>query len=520
MTLPTHQIGDAPRRVLVVAGMHRSGTSTLTGILHKLGAALPKRMIPPGRGNPRGYFESEVLYPLHDELLADAGSAWDQQKGPSGTWFHSDAAARWVDRLAVEFENEFSGAGLLLFKDPRLCRVLPIWKRAFRQLDIETHYLIPVRHPLDVARSLQTANEVPIANGLLLWLDYFLRAEHDTRGCARSFLHFDQFTTDWQATIIQASASAGILLPEPDRATQADIDAFLQRDSDPATGLHDPSVDPLHPWIAEAYREALRGCGGEALDVDALDTLAAAFSLAEEAFGPAAATSEHRLQVERDRRQAVEHDVTVLDEKLKTRTQQRTALRERLTKRREEAQSLDEKLKTRTQQRTELRERLTKRREEAQSLRKTTELLMRWVLDQTRDTDRPASPELRAALAAIEKADPASIPQIASTAVLLADKNVQLKAYEREQTKLSALVASAESQVATAEQQLASTENLLSQSENEVAALNRDLDSLRTALRRAEEDLRIERVRSEDAAVEQARLTKLLSEQLQPRPSS
>jgi chromosome segregation ATPase len=167
-----------------------------------------------------------------------------------------------------------------------------------------------------------------------------------------------------------------------------------------------------------------------------------------------------------------------------------------------------------------LRERLTKRREEAQSLRKTTELLMRWVLDQTRDTDRPASPELRAALAAIEKADPASIPQIASTAVLLADKNVQLKAYEREQTKISALVASAESQVATAEQQLASTENLLSQSENEVAALNRDLDSLRTALRRAEEDLRIERVRSEDAAVEQARLTKLLSEQLQPRPSS
>ena len=35
--------------------------------------------------------------------------------------------------------------------------------------------------------------------------------------------------------------------------------------------------------------------------------------------------------------------------------------------------------------------------------------------------------------------DPAAIPQIASTAVLLADKNVQLKAYEREQTKLSAL---------------------------------------------------------------------------------
>jgi peptidoglycan hydrolase CwlO-like protein len=367
---------------------------------------------------------------------------------------------------------------------------------------------------LDVARSLQTANELPIANGLLLWLDYFLRAEHDTRGCARSFLHFDQFTTDWQATIIQASASAGILLPEPDRATQADIDAFLQRNSDPATGLHDPSVDALHPWIAEAYREALRGCGGEALDVDALDTLAAAFSLAEEAFGPAAATSEQRLQVERDRRQAVEHDVTALDQKLQTRTQQRTELRERLTKRREEAQSLDEKLKTRTQQRTELRERLTKRREEAQSLRKTTELLMRWVLDQTRDTDRPASPELRAALAAIEKADPAAIPQIASTAVLLADKNVQLKAYEREQTKLSALVASAESQVTTAEQQLASTEKLLSRSVNEVATLNRELDSLRTALRRAEEDLRIERVRSEDAAVEQARLTELLAEQL------
>jgi len=40
------------RRVLLPLGMHRSGTSLLTYLLHTLGATLPEEVVGPACGNP------------------------------------------------------------------------------------------------------------------------------------------------------------------------------------------------------------------------------------------------------------------------------------------------------------------------------------------------------------------------------------------------------------------------------------------------------------------------------------
>ena len=64
------------RNVILVLGMHRSGTSAAAGILVKLGGAQPKTLMPAEGGNERGYFESQALMTFHDELLASAGSSW------------------------------------------------------------------------------------------------------------------------------------------------------------------------------------------------------------------------------------------------------------------------------------------------------------------------------------------------------------------------------------------------------------------------------------------------------------
>jgi hypothetical protein len=57
--------------------MHRSGTSAVARVLSILGADLPKDLLPPAGDNPRGFWESHELMALHDELLAAAGSSWD-----------------------------------------------------------------------------------------------------------------------------------------------------------------------------------------------------------------------------------------------------------------------------------------------------------------------------------------------------------------------------------------------------------------------------------------------------------
>ncbi len=45
------------RNVILVLGMHRSGTSAAAGLFVKLGGAQPKTLMPAEGGNERGYFE-------------------------------------------------------------------------------------------------------------------------------------------------------------------------------------------------------------------------------------------------------------------------------------------------------------------------------------------------------------------------------------------------------------------------------------------------------------------------------
>ena len=50
-----------PRRVILVLGMHRSGTSALTTALGHLGAVLPRDPMPASADNPGGYQESRAI---------------------------------------------------------------------------------------------------------------------------------------------------------------------------------------------------------------------------------------------------------------------------------------------------------------------------------------------------------------------------------------------------------------------------------------------------------------------------
>src|SRR5690606_4349244 len=64
------------REAIIVLGMHRSGTSAVSGVLAKLGAQAPRSLMPPTQDNPRGYWESSELMKFHDRVLESAGHRW------------------------------------------------------------------------------------------------------------------------------------------------------------------------------------------------------------------------------------------------------------------------------------------------------------------------------------------------------------------------------------------------------------------------------------------------------------
>ena len=61
---------------LVVLGMHRSGTSSVTGALTLAGATPPLTLMPPKPDNPTGFWESERVAAFNDGLLARMGAEW------------------------------------------------------------------------------------------------------------------------------------------------------------------------------------------------------------------------------------------------------------------------------------------------------------------------------------------------------------------------------------------------------------------------------------------------------------
>ena len=57
------------KRVVIVAGAGRSGTSTVAGSLSMLGLHLPQPEVPADETNPRGFYESQWVVDFHKELL-------------------------------------------------------------------------------------------------------------------------------------------------------------------------------------------------------------------------------------------------------------------------------------------------------------------------------------------------------------------------------------------------------------------------------------------------------------------
>ena len=64
------------RTVILVLGMHRSGTSALARTVNLLGAAAPRTLMPADPSNPRGFWESNKLVPIDEAILAAMGSSW------------------------------------------------------------------------------------------------------------------------------------------------------------------------------------------------------------------------------------------------------------------------------------------------------------------------------------------------------------------------------------------------------------------------------------------------------------
>src|SRR5512141_539121 len=142
------------RHLLVVLGMHRSGTSALTGALAKAGAVAGAHLMPPTSDNPEGYWECAPVVRLNDELLQRVGARWDSVVALPADWTSLPAVESLRSEAAAIVAAEFGDARFAVLKDPRLCRLLPFWRDVFAEAGFTLSAALMVRRPMEVAASL------------------------------------------------------------------------------------------------------------------------------------------------------------------------------------------------------------------------------------------------------------------------------------------------------------------------------------------------------------------------------
>ncbi|WP_306223452.1 sulfotransferase family protein [Bosea beijingensis] len=205
-----------PQVCIPVLGMHRSGTSAVTRVINLLGVDLGKNLMGATPANPRGHWERLDLYDFHEAVLAEIGSAWNDPGPIDPCRFDMPAAAKWPDRLSKIIASEFAESHLFAVKDPRSCRLLPIWYAAAEQLNLELRPILMLRHPFEVAASLNHRQPIETDVALRLWLSHVLEAERSTRTHKRAFVRYEDLLRDWRGTLIAAGQALDIKWPKID----------------------------------------------------------------------------------------------------------------------------------------------------------------------------------------------------------------------------------------------------------------------------------------------------------------
>ena len=85
-------------QVLLVLGMHRSGTSALTRVFSLLGADLPKNL-DYDPSDKTTHWESSDFIGIHDDILLTAGSRWDDWREFNPDWIRSSVAESYKKKL-------------------------------------------------------------------------------------------------------------------------------------------------------------------------------------------------------------------------------------------------------------------------------------------------------------------------------------------------------------------------------------------------------------------------------------
>ena len=260
------------RRVIVILGMHRSGTSAMAGIVNLLGVDLGAQLLRPSKDNVRGFWEHAEIMVMNEWALRALGSSWSDFRPLPVEWWHCEYIRPIQGALLRIVRRDFGESLLSAMKDPRFCRVLPMWYAIFEELRYEPLHIIMVRNPKEVADSLLVRDGITPRDAYLLWLEYMLAAERSTRGKNRVFIRYSQLVNHWETVLSHIEQRFCLSWPKDVGAVSVAIESFISPSlrhhmaGDEVMGWNTSVSDKILHLVGKTYHFLVRTSNGSDID--------------------------------------------------------------------------------------------------------------------------------------------------------------------------------------------------------------------------------------------------------------
>ena len=245
------------RRIVMVLGMHRSGTSLCANMLQELGVDMAEAQWT-SAANARGHWERPRINDLHDEVLALFGRAWDaptHHLALPDQWWTDPRVAPISETIAAFVEKAMSADRLFGFKDPRTARLLPMWPNLLDRLGAEPVYVFCVRDPAQVARSVTARDRLAGDQAAYRWLVYNAQAVAGVGRARVCVVRYEDWFVAPAAMITRLAQAVGL----PARADLVSVvDEGLRHD---ALG----AAEPVPALAADMFRQI--GATGDRFDL-------------------------------------------------------------------------------------------------------------------------------------------------------------------------------------------------------------------------------------------------------------
>jgi hypothetical protein len=236
---------------VVVLGMHRSGTSAVTNLLHTIGLSCGPAgaLLGPDQWNRSGYWEVRTLTAFNEALLRAAGGSEIVPPDPAHDWQDRRQLAG-AEQVAGELWQSVFPDDNFAWKDPRTCLTMPFWDGVLPQATVA---VLVIRNPLEIVDSLQQRDGRDPVHALALWERYTRAALATASARPAAVVHYADLVDDENGVRSELTEflrrTVGLPTPVATSSAQPVVRPGLRHAAYQSTTLQD------HPLITEQQRD-------------------------------------------------------------------------------------------------------------------------------------------------------------------------------------------------------------------------------------------------------------------------